>query len=190
MTSMFEAWRKTLSDLSLLGERDKIDPGEVDYIVNSFFLADNIDPQAFLSNLEYLLTEGMGTPLNLLCGNKDKGMLRRTKSVSAFCPCYNRPRGYPLWFLAGYPDAAIWLQNMMHRYIEMHGRDYDGWGRVSLGFFGVNPDDPNLRESDMFDDDDRYRARILRNLVQSYRDKTRKNLEVRSKGIWHLLRIR
>ncbi len=60
-----------------------------------------IDPEKFSGNLEVLLT-----------GSNRSGYGRKaltsTPSVCKFMFSLDRPLGFPLWFLAGFPDVAAW----------------------------------------------------------------------------------
>ena len=172
MANREETWADVLEEVGL-----PVDSEEVQYIINDFFIVDNIDPAHFRSNYRVLVPE-LRSAAELLCGIKDNP--RPTPSLLDFRYVENRALSYPLWFIAAYPDVVRWFRNTMREYIKRHGRDYEGWGVVSLHLLGIDSEDPNLKESDCIDEDGRYRPPILRNLVQSYKDTAGREFETRT----------
>jgi len=173
MSNYGGTWTDVLKEVEL-----RLDSEEVQYIVNSFFIADDIDPVLFRSNYRVLVPE-LRPIVEVLCGVKDSS--HATPSLVDFQYVESRAPGYPLWFFAAYPDVVRWFRNMMHKYIKKHKRDYEGWEVVSLRLFGIDREDPNLKEGDLIDENGRYRPAILRNLVQSYNDTAGREFETRRK---------
>jgi len=145
-------------------------------------IADKIDPQIFLSNLEALLREGLPS-VNDLFGVEEKKKHKPTESVSHFTFIANRPLSAPLWFLAAYPDIIVWLGEQEEKYIKSHNRDYEGWGIKMAKLFGMNIEDGPLNENQIMDSKGKTRPKYLKNLVQSYKDVTEKALETTVKNI-------
>jgi hypothetical protein len=70
-------------------------------LVRQFFLRDNIGPRAFLLNHAAL---GDGGRPHLV----QQAPLEHSPSIGPFLRIIDRPPYYPSWFLAGYPDVALW----------------------------------------------------------------------------------
>jgi len=155
--------------------------GDVEQIID-ILIADKIDPQAFLPNLEALLREGLPS-INDFFGIGEKKKHKPTESVSHFTSIVNRPLGIPLWFLAAYPDVMIWLDEQEEKYMKSHNRDYNGWGVKMAKLFGMNIEDGSLNENQIMDSKGKTRPKYLKNLVQSYKDSTEKALETVVKNI-------
>jgi len=173
MTNRGGTWVDVLEEVGL-----PVDSEEVQYIINNFFIVDNINPALFRSNYRVLVPK-LRSAAEFICGVKDSP--RPTPSLLDFPCSENRASGYPLWFIAAYPDVVRWFRNMGREYIKRHGRDYEGWGVISLHLLGIDSEDPNLKESDYIDENDRYRPTILRNLVQSYKDTADREFETSTK---------
>jgi len=154
---------------------------DIEQIID-ILIADKIDPQAFLSNLETLLLGGLPS-INDFFGVGEKKKHKPTESVSHFTFIANRPLGAPLWFLAAYPDVMVWLDEQEEKYIKSHNRDYDGWGVKMSKLFGINIEDGKLNENQIMDSKGKPRPKYLKKLVQSYKDTTEKALETTVKNI-------
>ncbi len=154
---------------------------DVEQIID-ILIADKIDPQVFLSNLETLLLGGLPS-INDIFGVGEKKKHKPTESVSHFTFIANRRLGIPLWFLAAYPDVMVWLDEQEKKYIKSHNRDYDGWGIKMANLFGINIEDGKLNENQIMDSKGKTRPKYLKNLIQSYKDETGKALETAVKNI-------
>jgi len=139
-------------------------------------IADKIDPQIFLSNLEALLRGGMPSVKDLFLGTEEKP--KTSKSISSFTFVANRPMGTPLWFLAGYPDVMNWFKDQQKKYIKSHNRDYDGWETETAKLYGLDIEDKNVDENQIVDSEGRLRPKYHKNLVKQYKNATGKKLEV------------
>lgn len=138
-------------------------------------IADKIDPQIFLSNLEVLLRGGMPS-FNDFLGTEEKP--KTTNSISYFTSIVDRPMGTPLWFLAGYPDVMHWLNTQQEKYIKSHNRDHDGWETEMSKLFGLDTEDENINENQIMNSDGKLRTKYYNNLIKHYKETTKKNLEV------------
>ena len=139
-------------------------------------IADKIDPQIFLSNLEALLRGGMPSVKDFFLGTEEKP--KTSKSISSFTFVANRPMGTPLWFLAGYPDVMNWFKDQQKKYIKSHNRDYDGWETETAKLYGLDIEDKNVDENQIVDSEGRLRPKYHKNLVKHYKNATGKKLEV------------
>ena len=171
MPGQTEIWIDLLKEVGLTVESE-----ELQYIVNHFLTADNIDSAIFHSNYRMLLPQLWSAAEALL---RMEDSTKPTPSLLSFEYVENRPRCYPLWFIAAYPDVCRWFQNMMREYLKKHKRDYKGWEMISLRLLRIDAKDPNPKESDLIDENDKYRPTILKNLVRSYKDNTGGKFETR-----------
>jgi len=153
---------------------------EVKAIIEDLIIPDRINPLAFSSNYEALLRGGMPSAREFL--GLEKGH-QLTPSLSYFTLAADRPPAFPLWFIAAYPDVLLWFVNVGREYIKTHGQDYNEQGMLELKLLGIDPSDTNLKEEDIFDSEGHNRPHILKNLVQSYKDKSGKELETAIKDI-------
>ena len=71
-------------------------------IIQNFLLPDNINPKLFYANLQYLEVGIM---------ELYEGEYEPTTNIEEYGFITHRPFGYPLWFLAAYPDVTRWLSN-------------------------------------------------------------------------------
>jgi hypothetical protein len=173
-----KVWENILSsiskeELSLLSIGSMKEAKE---IVGAFFVPDKIHPLNFYYNCEALLLEGM--PSLGVIASPEKSP-QPTSSLSRFVPVIDRPLGVPLWFIAAYPDVLLWYDNEVGEYMKAHRPDRDSLTVFSANLFGLDPTDPNLEKklNDSKDKEDKLRPNILRNLVQSYKDKASRELE-------------
>lgn len=70
-------------------------------MLRMFFLADSINPPDFLANF-IEITSAPAHPSH-------EGASKPTPSAITFDKGANAPPGYPIWFLAAYPDVVVWL---------------------------------------------------------------------------------
>jgi hypothetical protein len=134
------------------------------------FIADRIDPEIFISNLEALLRGGMPS-LNDFLGTEEKP--KTSKSISSFTSIVNRPMGTPLWFLAGYPDVMNWFNDQEEKY-----SDQDGWETEMAKLWGLDAEDENINENQSINSDGKLHPKYCNNLKKHYKETTKKKLEV------------
>jgi hypothetical protein len=152
---------------------------EVKDIIEDLIIPDKINPLAFSSNYEALLRGGIHSTEELLGIENDT---QRTQSLSHFTFVANRPLAFPLWFIAAYPDVLLWFENAGEEYIETHGQDEDGLTGFHKKVLGIDPANLNLKEKDLIDSKGNINSKNLKNLVQSYKDETGKELETAIKS--------
>ena len=75
---------------------DKEETDELKQVAEQFMIPDKISPHLFLTNWNALAS---GAPINSSC----------TQSLRKYLFPFNRPSGYPIWFLATYPDIVLWV---------------------------------------------------------------------------------
>lgn len=170
-----ELWTNTFIDAQKEGISLEID--DLPSVVSDFFIADKINADLFISNLEFLLIRGM--PVDEIFSGKTH---KPTRSTVFFANIANRPQGYPIWFLAAYPDVVRWTLRLMERYLDKHPRDYDGWGELSLALYGLDIKDPKTEQVELVNAKKQFRPQFLKNLVHSYRVTYKHKLETRTRG--------
>lgn len=178
-----EVWENTLrplgkEGLSLLSVGSAKEANE---IIDAFFVPDKIYPLRFMNNFIALFWQGTSPSLRVFLDLKESD--ETTPSLSRFEAMTDRPVGMPLWFIAAYPDVLLWYDNEVGEYMKAHKPDEDSLAAFSTKLFGLDPTGPNLEESlrDSVDKKDKFRPNFLRNLVQSYKDKTSRELETAAK---------
>ena len=183
MATIRRVWENALSEesLSILSIGSAKEAKE---IIGSFMMPDKINPLSFSDNCEALLRQGMPSLRDIADSEKNP---QPTPSVSRFIAVMDRPVGMPLWFIAAYPDVLLWYDNQVGEYMKAHRPDRDSLTVFSAKLFGLDPTDPNLEKKlgDSMDKEGKFRPNILRDLVQSYKDKTGKELETVAKSKWH-----
>jgi len=145
-------------------------------IIEAFFIPDKINPLSFSYNCEALLRQGMPSLRDIADPEQSP---QPTPSLSRFIAVHDRPVGMPLWFIAAYPDVLLWYDNQVGEYMNVHRPDEDSLAAFSAELFGLDLTDPNLQKKlrDSIDKEGKFHPNILRNLVQSYKDKTGRELE-------------
>ena len=101
-----------------------------------------------------------------------------TLSISKFARFIDRPPSLPLWFLAGFPDVAVWAGDEQ---CASFNSSVDEEERIETTAMLLGADlNASQNSDDMnFDNDEgTLRSRYLRNLITNYIRKTGKSLEV------------
>ena len=150
-------------------------------IIETLFIPDRINPLIFSYNCAALLRQGMPSLIEIAGLEKS---YEPTPSLSRFIAVHDRPVGMPFWFIAAYPDVLLWFDNQVGEYMKAHRPDRDDLTAFSAKLFGLDPTDPKLEKKlrDSMDEEGKFRPNILRNLVQSYKDKTGGELETAIKS--------
>jgi len=184
MATMRRFWGNALSSEESLSILSIGSAKEAKRITEAFLMLDKINPLSFSDNCEALLRQGMPSLRDITGSEKNP---QPTPSVSRFIAVMDRPVGMPLWFIAAYPDVLLWYDNQVGEYMKAHKPDRDSLTVFSAKLFGLDPTNPNLEKKlgDSTDKEGKLRPNILRNLVQSYKDKTGRELETVAKGKWH-----
>lgn len=155
---------------------------EAKEIVEAFFVPDKIDPLRFWYNCEALPLCGMtSAAIELLGIEKSR---EPTPSLSQFTEVLDRPSFVPLWFIAAYPDVLLWHKNKLREYKNVHGWDEDGLAALNAKLFGLDLTEQNLEKKldNFIDSEGNPRPNTLRNLLQSYKEETGRELETAVKS--------
>jgi len=180
MATMRRFWENALSEecLSILSIGSAKEAKE---IIETFLMPDKINPLSFSYNCEALLRQGMPSLRDIADSEKNP---QPTPSVSRFIAVMDRPVGMPLWFIAAYPDILLWYDNQVGECMKAHRPDRDSLTVFSAKLLGLDLTDPNLEKKlgDSTDKEGKLRPNILRNLVQSYKDKIGRELETAAKS--------
>jgi len=148
--------------------REDVD-GAVDMIV-----LDKIDPQVFVSNLEVLI-QGYSSPLNFAAS----GVESKEPSPSVHhSDITRRAPAFPLWFYAAYPDVMKWFDEWQKKCMQTVDFDLDKLATETTKLFGLKAEDIENTNNSVLNNEKQYRPNYLKNLVQKYKEKTGKELEV------------
>jgi hypothetical protein len=74
-------------------------------MIEEFLIPAGISPNLFKNNLTWLESNGM--PITL-----EQHRISPTRSAKIFRRAVDRPTGYPIWFLAAFPDVADWASTV------------------------------------------------------------------------------
>lgn len=86
---------------------------EVAVIFEDFLKKDNIDVLKFQANYEILKNESMEIYKATVKLHSQLDISQHaTPSIEILGPIMDRPLGYPMWFIAAYPDIVIWFANL------------------------------------------------------------------------------
>lgn len=156
-------WRE---NLQFMAQKDPemIAEADVDEVYD-MIIADQIDPQVFLSNLEVLLSGRVSLFSNF------SGVGSATPSPSSYyCDMTRRASAFPLWFYAAYPDVMKWF----HEWQIEHGQQVASHDEKltfeTMKLFGVEVAD--IENNVVFNELKQYKPKYLKNLVANYKEKT------------------
>lgn len=99
MIDKIQLWASRRAWRQLTGAPDL--PSEMRTVIHDCLIPLCIDPLKWIDNTVWLETQGMPQ----LSGGKD---LHQTPSVREWTRRLDRPMGFPVWFLAAFPDVASW----------------------------------------------------------------------------------
>lgn len=150
---------------------------EANEIIDKFFVADKINPVSFWGNLIALFRDSLPILQRIDFGLKQSD--ETTKSISQFTAVLDRPSFAPSWFIAAYPDVLVWHRDQLREYRTTNRCDEGGLAELNAKLFGLDLSDPALdqKPNDFVDNEGKARPNILRNLVQSYKDRISRKLE-------------
>ena len=172
-----QMWRSILAS-DEMGEA-LVASQEVDDVV-ALMIESKVDPQKFAGNLAALITKGMPTMGDMLCGGGPA--LPTTPSVNQYVSLFNRPLRTPLWFLAGFPDVLAWLNDKQRAFLNPSADEDEATTALAeLYGFDLNSSD-DLSEDDVWNPEGSLRACYYRNLVHNYVAQTGRKLEVAAVG--------
>lgn len=159
---MFGIFRKSINHKNLWEEHlQSIEPGseqdrELRPVIERFFMPDNIDFNKFIANYQLLTDEHTLTSCP-------------TKSTRGFQRRENRPIGYPIWFLASYPDVASWFTQLFIEDIHSAEKTYEA-------VFGKY-DEAALENEFLDQESQMIKTQYLRTLINYYLANVKRKLE-------------
>jgi len=157
----------------ILVSRDEIDD------VVSLMVESRIDAGKFSGNLEVLLTGGHRATEEMYLATSGGGnLLPSTLSISKFARIIDRPLSLPLWFLAGFPDVAVWTGDEQGASFSSSVDEEERIETTAM-LFGADLNASQNSDDMNFDNDEgTLRSCYLRNLITNYIRRTGKSLEV------------
>lgn len=141
----------------------------LDEIIRDLLVPDEISPRVFGRNFLALLCEDWRQSGEYLGRAEDT---EPPASLYPFIPAWNRPVGFPLWFIAAYPDVVRWYQGQLAESRGEYGND----STLILRLLGLDPEAGGLTEDDVLDGGE-IRPSSLRHLVATYKVTTGKALD-------------
>ncbi len=123
-------------------------------VVNDFLVPDKINADLFRANIE-VMDVGM---LELY-----QGQYEPTPNIERFIYYTHRPMGYPLWFLAAYPDVAEWFTANIK-------------DNMNLFYTATDTNEEYFKDESNFDND-KFKTNILRKLISYYIKTVNNSLE-------------
>ena len=152
-----EEW-KIIFD-SIQDERFTVDTKDYQQIILDFLIPDSINPKLFQANVNFL-DIGMRDLYN--------GKFEPTESIDEYGFITHRPSGYPLWFLAAYPDVASW-------YSEQYKKDEQILFKVTEKSEEYYRDEKNFINN-------RFSNQILKKLICYFKAHSGERLETSSEA--------
>ncbi|MDP2605495.1 MAG: hypothetical protein Q8S00_23380 [Deltaproteobacteria bacterium] len=151
-----KGWRQVLAQEGL--------PGEQREVIVGLLIPAGINVIAFMNNTIWLESGGMPQ----LHGQDG---VTPTLSAREFTHTMDRPRGYPIWFLAAFPDVASWVSNVVARANLYHEE------KASILLEDMHSRLSQLSPAELDAASERIGIRHARILVDWYRQTTNKRLE-------------
>ena len=144
-------------------------------------IADKIDPQVFVSNLEVLIS-GYMSPFNF------SGVDKKDPSPSvSYLNITRRAPGFPLWFYAAYPDVMKWFHEWQRELNNIDDLEIESAKLLGIDIkleiesaklLGIDIKDETIKLDKIVNNEGKHRPENLKNLVKNYKNKTNKSLEV------------
>ncbi len=105
-TQIIQMWDNIVSE--------NIKNEELVSVANDFFKPDYINPIVFFENIK--IAEAGIYELEMYQEQFDS--LKISPTMHFFKEYFNRPTGFPLWFMAAYPDVVKWASININKYKE------------------------------------------------------------------------
>lgn len=154
--------------LWLGGLKEGAFPPEWERPLIDIIIPNRVHPQTFANNLEYLAHQG--SPLRLGPHLLGVGVdYSPSNSAREFERIGDRPSGYPLWFLAAFPDVASWMSQLVEQAERDDATSQHALSRLDERLHGLDLD---ARDAGQY-----LTAPYLRLLVDWYKETTQRELE-------------
>ena len=125
------------------------------HYAREFFVPDSIAPAVYLANVAALMQH-----------TAEEGEVQPTPSAASLAIRTERPDGFPTWFLAAYPDVAVWFSSQEGP--DRTALDAEVTRRATAA--GVST-------SHLVDEHGFFAHAVLRALIDLYREQTAAGLE-------------
>jgi hypothetical protein len=125
------------------------------HYAREFFIPDNIAPSVYLANVAALMDQTV-----------DESGEQPTASAAKMALSTQRPTGFPTWFLAAYPDVAVWFESQLGP--ERAAVDAELTRRSATS---------GTSTSHLVDENGFFAHAVLRTLVDLYHESTGLDLE-------------
>lgn len=150
-------WENSIADLPKGDQQAE----QFEHYAREFFIPDSIAPATYLANVAALIQQSdEGTP-----------GVEPTPSATRLARLTERPEGFPVWFLAAYPDVALWFSS--REGAERTSLDAEVTRRSAAEGASI---------SHMMDEQGSFGHAVLRTIVDLYREQTGLELESAASG--------
>ncbi len=89
-------WENSIADLPKGDQQAE----QFEHYAREFFIPDSIAPAIYLANVAALIQH-----------STEESGIEPTASAARMAQSAERPEGFPIWFLAAYPDVALWFSS-------------------------------------------------------------------------------
>ncbi|MCX6062693.1 MAG: hypothetical protein NTV26_00660 [Caldiserica bacterium] len=144
-------WENSIADLPKGDQQAKL----FEHYAREFFMPDSIAPSVYLANVAALMEQ-----------SAEESGVQPTPSAARMAVSMEHPTGFPTWFLAAYPDVALWFSSQRGK--DRKDIDAEVTRRSAASRTAASP---------LVDENGFYAHTILRTLVDLYRERTGSILE-------------
>jgi len=163
-------WQKGLCEI--------VPEAQAKEIATELLIPDRIDSFAFVDNYAKFLRKGRLSVEEAFLPNEAKS--HTTPSITEASDPFNYILSFPDWFIAAYPNVFLWFRDIQNEHVKNRKADEDidyVMGDLICDLFGINPEDKDLQTDDVYDSDQKWLPKWLKNLVSSYKRETGKKPE-------------
>ena len=144
-------WENSIADLP----KGDLQAEQFEHYAREFFMPDSIAPSVYLANVTALLEQ-----------SAEENGVQPTPSAARMAVSMQHPVGFPTWFLAAYPDVALWFTVQ------------DGADRKTIDTEVTRRSAASgTASSHLVDENGFFAHAVLRTLVDLYREQTGSTLE-------------
>jgi len=144
-------WENSIADLPKGDQQAE----QFEHYAREFFIPDSIAPAKYLANVASLIQQP-----------NEEGDIEPTASAAKMSQSPERPQGFPVWFLAAYPDVALWFSSQEG--LDRTTLDAEVTRRSTTEGFPV---------SHLVDEHGFFAHAVLRTMIDLYREQTGLALE-------------
>jgi hypothetical protein len=147
-------WESSIADLPKGDQQAE----QFEHYAREFFMPDSIAPSVYLANVAALMEQSV-----------EESGVQPTPSAARMAVSMQHPVGFPTWFLAAYPDVALWFASQ------------DGPDRKTIDTEVTRRSVASgTASSHLVDENGFFAHAVLRTLIDLYREQTGSTLECKA----------